>query len=186
MATPDPLDTALVPHIKRADRLIVARMADARSHAKIGLVAWATQRLADLHLGLMGPDGSGLIGDARAAAYTYAYHAGYDPDLHDPDRRYSTAEGARAARTAPIGGVDAHRELGVHVERARLGLIAAQAGDAAGRATALDAWHEQHSAALRSWARRRLSDDQVSITAAIGWLRQKPEYRDNDGSQAGA
>ena len=169
------LDEAIRPHIARADRFIAARLADARSHAKVGQIATAAQRLADLQFGLLGPDGSGLIGDSRAAFYRHAHHADYDPDLHDPARRLPVAEGARAARTAPIGGVDSPRELALLIDRARSGPVLAHA---TGRPEAFDTWHGQHATALRAWARRRISDDQISITAAVNWLRQKPEFRD--------
>jgi hypothetical protein len=185
MAAPDPMDEALAPHARRADRLIVDRFADARSHARTGHVALAAQRLSDLHHGLIGPDGSGIIGDARAAAYRDAWRLEpHDPELHDPDRRYPTSEGAQAARTAPIGGGDAYRELALLLERARVALVTAHAaagrsGDAARRATAIDTWHEQHGTAIRRWARGRLSDDQIGIHAATNWLRMRGEFRDD-------
>lgn len=170
----DTLDADLIPHLRRADRLIVARLKDARAHAHRGDVVTATQRLVDLHHSLIGPDGGGVIGDARAAFYRDAYrHEPFDAELHDPARLHPSAEEAHAARTAPVGRVDAHRDLGVLIERARRGLVVAT-----GNPTAIDTWHEQHATAIRAWARRTLSDSQIALTAATNYLRLLPEFRD--------
>jgi hypothetical protein len=144
-----------------------------------GDIFTAAQRLVDLHHSLIGPDGSGAIGDARSAFYRHS-HRKYDPDIHDPDRRLPTAEGMGAARTAPIGGIDAYREMAVAIERARRALVTASAGDSSSRAAVLDTWHQQHSTAIRSTAVRMLSDSQISISAAVSWLMMRPEFRDGE------
>lgn len=179
----DPFDAALHPHVRRTDALIRARFADARAHALHGDIATAGQRLADLQVALAGPGGSGAIGDARAAFYREAHRQHeFDPDLHDPDRRDPTPEGAAAARSISLFGADQGREVAGLLELARHGLVAAHAGtgsaaDARLRDMIIDTWHEQHSTAVRAWARRTLSNSQVAIHAAVGWLMQKPEYR---------
>jgi hypothetical protein len=159
-------------------------MSDARAQALGGDISTAVQRLNDLHEALTGPDGSGIIGDARAVFYRDAHHLEpFDDEIHDPDRRLPAPEGAAAARTLAVGGIDARREAGVLIDRARLGLVTAHAdaGDSnamANRAASLDAWHEQHAMALKAWARRTLSDSQIAIFYAVSHLRLKPEYRD--------
>lgn len=176
------LQEQLIPYLRRADSLIVSRFRDARSHAALGLIAFASQRLSDLSLSLVGPAGSGIIGDARAAFFRAAHAGPFDPDLHDPDRRFPTAEGIAAARTAPVGGIDADKELALKLEAARMGLVTAAAvGGEDGWATrqsAIDTWHEQHATAIRSWARRTLSDSQMAIFHAVVFLRAKPEHRE--------
>lgn len=168
------MDAALVPHLRRADRIVVDRFRDAAAHARQGDVVTAAQRLADLHHSLIGPDGTGAIGDARVAFYRDAWrHDPHDPEIHDPNLMHPAWDGAQAARTAPIGGIDARRDLGLLLERARHGLATV-----VGNSAAIDTWHQQHATAVRGWARRTLSDSQISINAATGYLRLKPEYRD--------
>jgi hypothetical protein len=182
----DPLDEALRPHLERAWRLIDSRMADARSHARTGMFPLAAQRLVDLHHGLLRSDGAGLVGDSFAEFYRDSWrHDPHDADLHDPAMREPVADGAMAARTAPIMGNEPAKELALHVERARYGLMAATAGtvhgiahDEPSRLAAIDTWHEQHSAVLKGWARGTLSNGQMALHAATGYLRLKPEFRD--------
>lgn len=170
----DPFDAALAPHLRRAGRLIAARLDDAKAHALGGAIATATQRLVDLHHDVAGPDGRGIVGEARAAFYWDSYRLDpFDPEIHDPDRRFPTSEEATAARTAPIGGVDAHRDLAVHIERARRGLVTAT-----GNPAAIATWHQQQMMAMKAWARRTLSDSQVGLMSAIGAHRMRPEFRD--------
>lgn len=178
----DPLDQALAIPLRRAMSMIAERTEEAHAFALVGNLAAATQRLARLQVSLTGPEGSGLIGDARATFYRDVYRIEpFDPELHDLDRHLPTAEAAKTARTVPIGGKDAWRELAAQLEQARGNLIAAygqQAADAGNRRAALATWQEQTRTALQAWARRTLSDSQITIHHAVGRLRLKPEYRD--------
>lgn len=174
----DPLNDQLTPHLQRAQRLVAARLADARAHAHRGDVVTATRRLADLHHALIGPDGSGAIGDAKAAFYRHA-HADFDPELHDPARRLPTPEGAAVARTAPILGRDAYHDAASRFAQARMRLVvAAVAGaDTGARSAAIETWHAQQTTALAGWARGTLSDAQMAIHQAVADLRLRPEWR---------
>lgn len=175
----DDLDARLIPHLRRADRLVVGKFADIRAHTRTGDLATATQRLADLHHALIGPDGSGAIGDAKAAFLRDGFGP-FDPELHDPARRLPTPEAANAARTAPVMGVDHYREAAGIFDAARSALVTATApryDDLAVRNAAIDTWHGQHSGAVRAWVKRTLSNSQMAIHRVVGEWRLKPEYR---------
>lgn len=175
----DPLDRALAAHLRTAFNLIAARLDDAHAHANRNNIPIAAIRLIDLHHALAGPHGHGLIGDARAAFYRDA-HDDFDESIHDPDRRHPTPEGMTAARTAPIGGIDSHRQLGLHIDQARVGLVTAMAGraDPSIRQSLIDTWHSQTRDMLVGWARRTLSDSQVALNGAVSFLRLRQEFRD--------
>ena len=178
--TSDHLDAAIIPWIERTDAITRDRMSDARAHAKVGDLATATRRLTSLHHGLIGPHGEGVIGDARAAFYRDVHDA-FDPEIHDPSRRFPVPEESQVIRQTPINGRDAHRDLAGLIDQSRQGLTIAATSMGmmadAGSWTAIDTWHAQHSATIQSWARRTLSDNQMAIASAVGHLRIKPELR---------
>jgi hypothetical protein len=177
----DHLDATFRRHGAVAEGLIRRRLRAARALAATGDIRDAVESLVELHSSLIDRDGYGAIGDARISFYRDVYrHGPFDPDIHDPDRRFPTAESAEAVRTAPVGGIDAHRELGGLIDRARRALVIASAvGDPAVRASALATWYQQQSTAIGAWARRTLSDSQMSLHYVENWLRLKPEFRED-------
>lgn len=175
----DDLDQRLAPYLRRADRLIVGGFDDVRAHARTGNLAGAARRLAELQQALIGPNGSGLIGDARASFFRDAFGP-FDPELHDPMRRVPMPAAVDVARTAPILGRHAYIDATHLIDHARSDLVVASAPRHADRDAlhaAIDTWHDRHSGAIRAWARRTLSDSQMAIHRVVADWRLKPEYR---------
>ena len=164
------------PWIDKADRLIGARVADARSHAWHALtdrvvratdgrgtlsavkrtrsLPAAENRMVELLDALVGPAGnslSGLIRDARAEFYRSSF------DLWGPNipaairdtRAAPTKQGERAARGILVHERELRSDLEGTIEAARRGLMAAVT--LAGVRTATD---KQSREALDSWAER--------------------------------
>jgi hypothetical protein len=86
----------------------------------------------------------------------------------------------------PVMGNDPSRELAMRMEQARRGLVLAATtnrGDddaerAATRAAAIGTWHEQQSTAIRVWSRGVLGNAQMHLLNAVGFLKLRPEFRD--------
>lgn len=166
--TPDFLDAAIRPYLCDADALVADRMDDAAAHARLGDLATATRRLAELRQAL-----ARIVGDTRASAYRDA-HRDFDPEIHDPGRRLPDPETAAAVRAMPIGGRDAGRELEMLIDEARQALVLAVA---TGMPDAVTGWRGQQGDAVRAWARRTLSDGQCAIFWATRHARIKAELR---------
>jgi hypothetical protein len=177
-------DDALVPWLVRALSLVTDRLADARIHAASGNGGIAHARLDELDRRLLDP-GVGLLSRARTAFYRDAFSLhrlyGLDPASHDLSMG-PTPEGERAARTAPIAGVDQVAQLRHLIEGAREGLQLVAATDrpsdgAAIRGARWGNWERSNADEIKAGIRAALSNAQIALFEAVGHLLVKPELR---------
>jgi hypothetical protein len=162
------LDARLDHFARRAGSIVADRMADARSHLILGDLNLADRRLLDVADALATADGRGVIGDVAESAYLDAFRLiPHDPEVHAEHWRSPTPEGRAAARMA---AADARPDIAAAVDRAReaLPLIV-------GDRDAIDAWHEEHRAAVTRRAATAISDVQVETFYAVGHARHRPE-----------
>lgn len=177
-------DDYLVPWLVRALSLVTDRLADARIHASAGNLTAAHARLDELGRRLLDPK-EGLLARARTEFYRDAFSLhrlyGLDPASHDLSMG-PTAEGERAARTAPIAGVDQVAQLRHLIEGAREGLQLVAATDrptdgASIRNARWGNWERANRDEIKSGVSTALSNAQIMLFEAIGHLLVKPELR---------
>jgi hypothetical protein len=169
-------DAALRHWSARAAVLIWDRLADARAHAQVGRVHDAGRRLGELQLGLV--DGSSrngsMLGNARAAFYRNAFREEpHDLAIHQVIR--PDAAGELVARSAPILGRDQHADLRAAIAAAGESLRRLAASMPA--AEQFSAWEARERDRLTAQTRMALSNAQIALSEAVGFLRVKPELR---------
>lgn len=193
------------PWVERCDRLIRARLLDARSHAWHALTGVvvnardgqatrlaarstrsygaARERLAELRDGLLD-----AIQDARADFYRAGFVAweGKIPGQLLDERAGPTRAGERNARSLLIHGRDLKADLSGSIEAIDRDLVAAIT--LAGLRTAtdrqardhLDGWAARASMALQRQIRTLISDSDVAIYWAVGRSLILPEFREDE------
>lgn len=159
-------DARLAPRVRRAERLVRDRLADARAHATLGDRRTAGDRVRGL-----ADDLAEQLGDARAQFYrealaSHAPHLGPDPDEE------------RIVRARPIGHPP--RPPGSRIRdavAAAYRTLGPAIGDGGGgTASALAAWQARHQGAIGLAARGELSDSQIGIHNAIYYLASEATH----------
>ncbi len=185
---------AIAPWVRRANREITKRIADARAHAEQSLdnrrsgysreqLKTAQDRLQELQQCLIGSGVGqrGLVQDARAAFYGQAYREWLllIPKEVRWEKALPTTAGERDARTMLVHGISLLAEVGPTFEQVgkqlKSAINAAQSGSS-GHQT-IDTWERQAGSNLQSRILTVLSDSEVKIRDDVGRSMIRPELR---------
>lgn len=199
------LKDQLVPWVNKATSIIRARVEDASSHAvravsrklldtedgrqtykavkKSRQYLAAISRLYELQAALAGPSEvslDGLIRDAREEFLRNAYTA-WGPALSGPYFKLAaqpSAEAIRAARGAPVHGMELRHELDgsfdVSIRALRQAIAAASLAGATPEMSqkTIDAWEQSTAMRITNAVITALSDSQTSIFYSVPYASQ--------------
>jgi hypothetical protein len=168
----DHLDDALRPWLARSAHAIASRLRDARAHAEAGRPIDAHDRLEELHRSSVA-----TLRDARGKFYDDAFRHHRSPD----SALTPTQEGRITAQSAKISGYNHEHEIRAAIdhtaEQLHLATVARQL-DPVRRSTPFELWEQHHSQKLTSHMRGMLSDAQIALHEAIGFLIAEHARRD--------
>ena len=184
----------IAPWVRRADREISRRIADARVHAERSIsrtnassrhLVTALTRLAELQECLIGSEidpSGGLVQDARADFYRLAHKQPIPEAIRDP-HAIGTDSGRRSAMTLTLFGLSPLAEIQAiflpirNSLKTTIALARQYDMDSQGRAMVLDTWEKQSSDRISQAITGMLSNSEVAIFNLVGHEMIKPELR---------
>lgn len=192
---------AIAPWVRRCNREIERRIADARAHAERSVArsnasakhaVTAEQRLEELMECLIGSEINplrGVIQDARAGFYHRAFQQTIPESIRDP-RATGTHSGEASARELRLWGLTPMAEMQAiflpirNSLKTTIALAKQHQMDSAQRATVLDTWEAQAVNRIGQAVLGMLSNSEVAIFNLVGHSMIKAEMRAARGKRA--
>jgi len=170
------LDDGLRPWVSRATSLVDRRLRDAHNAADRRHWADASERLEEIHAGLVGTDDEpGIVRRAREKFYRDAWgqqRRMLGPGVADPSVG-PNAEDAKVAQVVPIQGVNQQLLIRASLNDASDALrhaMAAREMDFDRSPAPLEQWERSQRDRLTSEVRSHLSDAQMALYYGVGQL----------------
>ena len=184
---------AIAPWVRRANREIARRVADAAAHAERPStranpgrhLITPIERLADLRECLVGSGETnirGIIPDARAAFYRMAFRQTMPDAIRDASA-LPTRYGETQARTVSLFGLSLFAEIqpvflsAINGLKTTLHMIQTQDMNSQQRSDAMDTWETMTRNKIQQAVMGMLSDAEVAIMNLVGRQMIRPEFR---------